>query len=131
VYGKEGCTNYTHMLSSSHIMQYMQEWKRLHRFSQQGWEALNAIIKAYFFRRTNRAGLSNNSTKKTKLLGIARWLQRRIMWYSGNGDLLFDNEDDDSAYENSNDDDASSTDLDKTFELESEYNTHDSDTNSI
>ena len=57
VYGKEGCTNYTHMLSSSHVMRYMQEWKSLHRFSQQGWEALNALIKSYFFRRTNRGGL--------------------------------------------------------------------------
>ena len=44
VYGKEGCTNYTHMLSSSHVMRYMQEWKCLHRFSQQGREALNALI---------------------------------------------------------------------------------------
>ena len=67
VYGNEGCTNYTHMLSSSHVMRYMQEWKCLHRFSQQGWEALNALIKSYFFRRTNRGGLSKNSTKKTKL----------------------------------------------------------------
>jgi hypothetical protein len=57
VHGKEGCTNYTHMLSSSHVMRYMQEWKSLHRFSQQGWEALNALIKSYFFRRTNRGGL--------------------------------------------------------------------------
>jgi hypothetical protein len=40
VYRKEGCTNYTHMLSSSHVMRYMQEWRCLHRYSQQGWEAL-------------------------------------------------------------------------------------------
>ena len=89
VYGKEGCTNYTNMLSSSHIMRYMQEWRCLHRYSQQGWEALNALLKAYFFRRTNRGGLAKNGVQKSKLLGIARWLQRRIMWYSGNGDALF------------------------------------------
>ena len=47
-YGREGCTNYTHMLSSSHVMRYMVEWKCLHRFSQQGWEALNALIKMFF-----------------------------------------------------------------------------------
>ena len=125
VYGKEGCTNYTHMLSSSHVMRYMQEWKCLHRFSQQGWEALNALIKAYFFRRTNRGGLAKNSTKKSKLLGIARWLQRRIMWYSGNGDSLFGANDgsDDSSYDNSDNDDDSSTSsgLDESFESESEY----------
>ncbi|KAI2494593.1 hypothetical protein MHU86_19918 [Fragilaria crotonensis] len=132
VYGREGCTNYTHMLSSSHVMRYMQEWKCLHRFSQQGWEALNALIKAYFFRRTNRGGLSKNATKKSKLLGIARWLQRRIMWYSGNGDTLFtaedeevlDDEDDSSYNDNANeeiDDDSSisttGSDVDESFEM--------------
>jgi len=30
-----------------------------------------------------------NAVKKTKLLGIARWLQRRMMWCSGHGDALF------------------------------------------
>ena len=129
VYGKEGCTNYTHMLSSSHVMRYMQEYRCLYRYSQQGWdEALNALVKSYFFRRTNRGGLSNNSTKKTKLLGIARWLQRRVMWYSGHGDSLFvlAHDDDDSSYENSddNDEDNHSTDLnEEDYESESEYST--------
>ena len=125
VYGKEGCTNYTHMLSSSHVMRYMQEWKCLHRYSQQGWEALNALIKAYFFRRTNRGGLAKNAAKKSKLLGIARWLQRRMMWYSGHGDALFvvENHEDDSSESSyhpqhdensiaSDDDDQSTTDND-------------------
>ena len=64
VYGREGCTNYTHLLSSSHVMRYMIEWKCLYRYSQQGWEALNALIKAYFFRRTNRGGFAGNNQKK-------------------------------------------------------------------
>ena len=73
----------------------MQEWKCLNRFLQQGWEALNGLIKSYFFFRTNQGGLSKNSKNKSKLLEIVRWLQRCIMWYSGNGELLFfDNEDD-------------------------------------
>ena len=105
VYGKEGCTNYTHLLSSSHVMYYMKEWKCLNRYSQQGWEALNALIKAYFFRRTNRGGFSGTAKKKSKLLGIARWLQRRIMWYSGHGDALFQNAQD----EDYNSDDSSSS----------------------
>jgi hypothetical protein len=128
VYGREGCTNYTHMLSSSHVMRYMQEWKCLHRFSQQGWEALNALIKSYFFRRSNRGGLTSKNSKKTKLLAIARWLQRRIMWYSGNGDALFFvlHEQDDSSYEGTGDLDVSndsiSTDLDDDdWESESGY----------
>ena len=120
VYGKEGCTNYTHMLSSSHVMRYMQDWKCLHRYSQQGWEALNALIKAYFFRRTNRGGLSKNSTQKSKLLGIARWLQRRIMWYSGNGDLVFDDSDDSSYEEDIGDEEEQDDDMEESFESSEE-----------
>jgi hypothetical protein len=66
-----------------------------------GLGRLNALIKSYFFRRTNRGGLSKNGAKKSKLLGIARWLQRRIMWYSSqHGDALFLIEDDDVGCEN-------------------------------
>ena len=107
------------MLSSSHVMRYMQDWKCLHRYSQQGWEALNALIKAYFFRRTNRGGLSKNSTQKSKLLGIARWLQRRIMWYSGNGDLVFDDSDD-SSYEDIGDEEEQDDDMEESFESSEE-----------
>ena len=70
-------------------MCYMIEWKCLSQYSQQGWEALNALIKVYFFQCTNRGGLAGKNRKKLKLPGIARWLQRRIMWYSGHGDALF------------------------------------------
>jgi hypothetical protein len=91
-------------------MRYMQEWRCLHRYSQQGWEALNALLKAYFFRRTNRGGLAKNSARKSKLLGIARWLQRRMMWYSGNGDALFkgcrDDSNEDEGDDSSHDDDS-------------------------
>jgi hypothetical protein len=90
----------------------MQEWKCLNRFLQQGWEVLNAFIKSYFFRRAKRGDLSRNSKNKSKLLGIARWLQCCIMWYSGNGDLLFcnnNNDLDDSPYNDDNDESPSAT----------------------
>ena len=120
VYGREGCTNYAHLLSSSHVMRYMMEWKCLYRYSQQGWEALNALIKAYFFRRTNRGGFAGNAKKKTKLLEIARWLQRRIMWYSGHGDALF-NDASQNREEKDDDDDDGSTSLNSHNEY-NEYN---------
>jgi hypothetical protein len=127
VYGNEGCTNYIHMLSclfTRHAIHAGVEMLAL-LLTTRGWEALNALIKAYFFRRTNWGGLAKNSAKKSKLLGIARWLQRRIMWYSGNGDLLFgaNDDSDDSSYDNSDNDDDSSTGagLDESFESKSEY----------
>jgi hypothetical protein len=45
-----GCTNYIHMLSSGHIAEYMFCWQNLHRFSQQGWEHFNSLLKVFFFR---------------------------------------------------------------------------------
>jgi hypothetical protein len=35
--GKEGITNYIHMLGSSHVSYYMKEHRNLYKFSQQGW----------------------------------------------------------------------------------------------
>jgi hypothetical protein len=35
--GKEGITNYLHMLGSSHISYYMKQHRNLYKFSQQGW----------------------------------------------------------------------------------------------
>jgi hypothetical protein len=133
VYGKEGCTNYTHMLSSSHVMRYMQEWRCLHRYSQQGWEALNALVKSYFFRRTNRGGYSAIGAKKSKLLAIARWMQRRMMWYSGHGDLLLaaDNKDD-SEYDDGSGGMTSDDELDDDMfqsEYSEDYSEQDSDDN--
>eukprot|EP00978_Attheya_sp_CCMP212_P020241 scaffold57673_cov66-Attheya_sp.AAC.1 len=45
----EGLTNYIHMLGSSHLKRYMEEWGNLNKYSQQGWESLNALIKSFLF----------------------------------------------------------------------------------
>jgi hypothetical protein len=52
LYSFSGCTNYIHLLSSGHISEYMFRWRNLHRFSQQGWEHFNSLLKVFFFRRT-------------------------------------------------------------------------------
>jgi hypothetical protein len=120
------------MLSSSHVMRYMQEWRCLHRYSQQGWEALNALVKSYFSQRTNRGGFSAIGAKKSKLLAIARWMQRRMMWYSGHGDLLLaaDNKDD-SEYDDGSGGKTSDNELDDMFQSEysEDYSEEDSDDN--
>ena len=67
----------------------MREWGNLNKFSQQGWESLNALIKAFFFRRTNRGGGDKN--EKSKLVPIAKLLQRRLMWLCDlTGDMFTD-----------------------------------------
>jgi hypothetical protein len=80
MYGDEGVTNYLHMLASGHIMEYLFKYKNLYRHSQQGWEALNHLLKTFYFRRTGRGG---GKYKRHKLLSIGRWLQRRMLWLCG------------------------------------------------
>ena len=84
LHGLEGVSNYIHFLGAGHISVYLHEWKNLYRHSQQGWEALNKLIKTFYYRRTQRGGASNQGKgKKSKLLPIARWLQRRAIWLVG------------------------------------------------
>jgi hypothetical protein len=86
LWGAEGCTNYIHLLSSGHISEYLRYWKSLYPHSQQGWEALNSLLKVFYFRRTARGGTMGGkwgTGKKSRILPIARWLLRRAMWASG------------------------------------------------
>lgn len=55
LHGKDGVTNYIHMMGSGHLAEYLYKWKNLYRYSQQGWEAMNAMIKTFFFRSTNES----------------------------------------------------------------------------
>jgi hypothetical protein len=77
---KEGITNYIHMIGSGHIAEYLYKWRNLYRFSQQGWEAMNSFIKTFFFRRTSHGGGVRGVSKKSRLIPIGRWLQRRLVF---------------------------------------------------
>ena len=77
---KEGVTNYIHMIGSGHIAEYLYKWKNLYRYSQQGWEAMNSLIKTFFFRRTSHGGGVRGDSQKSRLIPIARWLQRRLIF---------------------------------------------------
>jgi len=76
-YGLEGCTNYIHLLSAGHIKEEMIELGNLYRYSQEGVEAMIALVKSYFFRRTMRGG-GRSIENSNKVLPLAKWLQRRM-----------------------------------------------------
>ncbi len=87
---------HSHTWCTGHIAEYMFCWQNLHRFSQQGWEHFNSLLKVFFFRRTSHGGHVGYSeerllarAQKNKLRPIARWLQRRMLWICGIGDNLF------------------------------------------
>ncbi len=46
--GIEGITNYLNILGSSHQKYYMEIHRNLYKYSQQGWESLNAKYKQIF-----------------------------------------------------------------------------------
>ena len=55
----------------SHLHFYMKKYKNLSKYSNQGWEALNSMIKTYFFRATNKGGGGGKGQRtKTKLLAL-------------------------------------------------------------
>ena len=82
--GRDGITNYIHMLGAGHFTYYLRKWRNLYRFSQQGWEALNAQIKAFFFRRTQRGGHGGRQGQRnSKVKPIGLWLQRKLFFLSG------------------------------------------------
>ena len=57
LHGKKGMTNYFHMIGARHLSYYLQIYRNLYHYSQQGWEALNQKI--IFFSPQRAAGWAN------------------------------------------------------------------------
>ena len=51
LHGRDGMTNYIHLLGAGHISEYLYRHRNLYRHSQQGWEAFNKLLKSFFFCR--------------------------------------------------------------------------------
>lgn len=75
-------SNYMHFLSSGHLTTYMNKYRLLWKYSQQSLEALDNLVKTFYFRRTQRSGVCGykGSGGKSKLKSIGRWLQRKTMF---------------------------------------------------
>ncbi len=88
--GREGITNYIHMLGSGHIAYYLQVHRNLYKFSQQNWESLNEKMKVTYFRNTQRGGnWGKNEREGSYLLSVIKVFQRELLWLSGIGDETF------------------------------------------
>ena len=83
--GRDGVTNYIHALAAGHFADYLYRWRNLYQHSQQGFECWNKLFKRYFIYRTQRGGSSgrNNEGIRTRLLPLARWIQRRYVYMTG------------------------------------------------
>ena len=70
------------MIGVGHFLEYMKRYGNLNKYSQQGWEALNALIWSFFFRWTNKGGRNSGdvlTNLKSKLVPIGRLVQRRLL----------------------------------------------------
>jgi hypothetical protein len=84
MFGRDGITNYTHIVSSGHLAFYMTTWRNLYKYSQQGWEAYNSLIKSVYFRRTQRGGHGGKLDEpNSRVTPLGRWLQRKLFFLSG------------------------------------------------
>jgi hypothetical protein len=92
VTGVEGITNYVHMLGSGHVKYYMQVHRNLYKYSQQGWESLNAKFKQVFFNHTQRGGNSGTfmeEQERSYLRSVMKAFQRELLWISGHAEYYF------------------------------------------
>ena len=93
----EGITNYIHLIGAGHITYYLHKYRTLNKFCQQGWEALNQLLKQFYFNNTNHGGSLGNSSgdmiKGEHCKPLIKLCQRRTMWLLGLGDTFFEDED--------------------------------------
>ena len=91
----EGITNYIHLIGAGHLTYYLRKYRNLTKFCQQGWEALNQLLKQYYFNNTNHGGCNGNSKGKMEkfkhCLPLVKLCQRRTMWLLGLGEKIFEN----------------------------------------
>jgi hypothetical protein len=98
-------TNYIHVVCSGHLAFFAAKFRNLYRFSQQGWESLNQLLKHYYFNNTNHGGACGNGGKNHDGLytngvisgnhcrPLMLLCQGSIMWKLGiaSGDAYFEN----------------------------------------
>jgi hypothetical protein len=100
--GTDHMTNYIHIIGSSHPTYFAAKYWNLYRYSQQGWESLNQLLKHYYFNNTNHGGAAGNGGKSNAGLytygvisgdhcrPLMLLRQRSIMWKLGFGDQYFE-----------------------------------------
>jgi hypothetical protein len=79
--GREGLTNYTHLLNRSHVTYYLRRLRNRYIYSNQGREYTNYQIKYVYLHLTNRGcseGTHGGRSSKMKHLG--RWMLRVLWW---------------------------------------------------
>ena len=84
--GRDGMTNYFHILRSGHFSYFLLKYKNLYLLSQQGWENVNSRFKRSFHNNTQKGGGKGDSSK---LAPVMYTMARDMLWRYGFLDGLF------------------------------------------
>ena len=88
-----GITNYLHLIGTGHLIYYLSLYRNLYRLSQQGWEALNKLIKSQYHCKSNHGGCLGNKSgdmiRGKHLLSTANLITRRFCWLTRIGQEFF------------------------------------------
>ncbi len=60
IFGIDGMSNYIHLLSSGHILYFLEKYDCLYLYSQQGWDN---TIQAYIHQNSQRGGRGSGQRK--------------------------------------------------------------------
>jgi len=90
LFSTEGMTNYIHLLGAGHILYFLQKYKCLYIYSQQGWESMNSICTGYILQNSSRGGKgSGENGSKSYIYPLIRYLVRDLLWKTGEADRFF------------------------------------------
>jgi hypothetical protein len=71
--GEEGVTNYTHLMTYDHIVHYLNYWRNLYRYRNQGREQFNSKYRYIYCHRKKKGG-SFLHTHRIWVKNEANWL---------------------------------------------------------
>jgi hypothetical protein len=79
--GREGMTNYTHLMTSGHIVYYLKHWRNFYCYSNQGSEKFNSQYRYIYCHRTQKGGSSGTHGESgSKMKPIGLWFLCRMYW---------------------------------------------------
>ena len=85
--GRDGMTNYFHILRAGHFSYFLEKYGNLYLLSQQGWENVNSRWKRTFHNNTQKGGGLGGSSK---LAPVMYTMARSMLWRYGYLDDLFE-----------------------------------------
>ena len=66
--GREGVTNYIHLLGAGHLSQFLYKYCNLYKYSQQGWEHSNKKVTDVYHKHTQKGGHGSKISDRSQLL---------------------------------------------------------------